>query len=123
MSENETLRDASLIPDEIEHIPDNQLRYRPEDQVEHHEPPFEPIVLETYPDGRPKRGICGRDQHGHTVVPPNALPETMTGLDLKDETVQQELHRLGLRSWPMFLNPSSAIISERDEWQDEAQGK
>lgn len=123
MSERKMPRNPGLMPDEVEHIPDSRLRYNPADQIEHHEPPFEPITLETYPDGRPKRGICGRDTHGHSVVPPNALPETMTGADLKDDTVQNELRRLGLQRWPMFLNPSSAIISERDAWQDESQGK
>jgi len=123
MSEQEIPRNIELDPrfEATEHFSDKQLRYEPEkfDQVKS---PFDPLIVDRYPDGRAKKGLCGRDSHGKPVIPPElqeaALMETPTSQDLAEPRIHDRLAELGLISWPIFENPPAQTLEERSRWQE-----
>lgn len=116
-------------PGETHRFSQDELRDTPEHQREPETKvsEFEPLILtklstdSDQPD-KPVRGLCGRDSHGKPIVPEGTFVEIMTGADMQDSRVQEFLKQHQLETWPMFLNPSTAIISERDDWQDASQG-
>ncbi|MFH0873871.1 MAG: hypothetical protein V1846_03505 [Candidatus Komeilibacteria bacterium] len=97
-------RNPELANDDHRHFSDDELRYVPEVLHQRFEE-WPPVIIETYPDQSPKRGLCGRDNSGNVIIPAGAIrartPLT-TGNDLADEKIGSVLRSHDVHCWHMF---------------------
>jgi|GEM_PF-6393001 len=130
MSERELSINPELTPDEPEHMPEAALHYDPQ-TVEHVVESFAPVIIEYYPDDKPKKGLCGRDRQGNYTLP--------EGLDRRDylfplttsadwsEPLFGAIHDLLINeapstrhqaNWHIFENPTAEEQADHDLWNE-----
>lgn len=109
---------------------DFHIEYSHPEEHEDTSSTFPPVVLDSYPDGRAKRGILGRDDKRKIVYPEGVtrvLPDGLTQTDIikyelsaAEALAAQTAGHLppNVSRWFGFRNPSQQEIDESDAWED-----